>query len=127
MKAIRQRDAGIFVSWTDLDDGSPDLALRQLASQLLPVGELDALWVGQVTDIGTLRPLRPAIDVTERGLLEIIGRVLSSLTYATIPVASRNARVGGAARLYPCSYLPRLGRSAASLVADCARRGRTGR
>ena len=79
MKAIRQRDAGIFVSWTDLDDGSPDLPLRQLASQLLSAGELDALWVGQVTDIGTHRPLRPAIDATERDLLEIIGRVLSGL------------------------------------------------
>lgn len=79
MKAIRQRDAGIFVSWTDLDDGSPDLPLRQLASQLLPAGELEALWGGQVTDIGTLRPLRPSIDATERGLLEILGRVLNGL------------------------------------------------
>jgi hypothetical protein len=79
MKAIRQRDASIFVSWTDLDDGSTDLPLRKLASQLLPTGELDTLWVGQVTDIGTLRPLRPAIDATERGLLEIFGRVLSGL------------------------------------------------
>jgi hypothetical protein len=80
MKAIRQRDAGIFVSWTDLDDGSPDLPLRQLASQILAPGELDSLWAGQVTGIGTLRPLRPAIDATERGLLEVIDRILSGLT-----------------------------------------------
>jgi hypothetical protein len=79
MKAIRQREAGIFVSWTNLDDGSPDLPLRQLASELLPASALDALWVGRATDIGTYRPLRPAIDATERGLLEIINRVLSGL------------------------------------------------
>ncbi|MDA8216883.1 MAG: ATP-binding protein [Dehalococcoidales bacterium] len=79
MKAIRQRDAGIFVSWTDLDDGSPDVALRQLALQMLSPSELDAVWTGRVTDIGVHRPLRPAIDATERGLIEVIGRVLSGL------------------------------------------------
>jgi hypothetical protein len=79
MKAIRQRDAGIFVSWTDLDDGSPDVALRQLASQLLSPNELDAAWTGKVTDIGIHRSLRQAIDATERGLIEAIRRVLSGL------------------------------------------------
>lgn len=79
MKAIRQRDAGVFWPWTELDDGSPDAPLRQLASQLLSPSELDALWTGQVTASGTLRPLRPAIDATERELLEIIGGVLSGL------------------------------------------------
>ncbi|MGG5171266.1 AlbA family DNA-binding domain-containing protein [Pseudarthrobacter sp. J1738] len=79
MKAIRQRDAGIFVSWTDLDDGSPDRALHQVASQLLSRNELDDFWTGQVSDIGTLRPIRPAIDATEHGLLSIIDRVLSGL------------------------------------------------
>ncbi len=79
MKAIRQRDAGIFQSWTELDDGSPDLPLRDLASQLLAPGELDALWTGRPTNLGTSRPLRPVIDATEGGLLELIERVLSGL------------------------------------------------
>jgi hypothetical protein len=79
MKAIRQRDAGIFVSWTELDDGSPDLPLRELASQLLPADEIDALWAGQTTAIGTHRPLRPALDATEHDLLEMIRRVLNGL------------------------------------------------
>lgn len=78
-KAIRQRDADTFISWTDLDDGSPDLILRQMASQLLSREELDAVWTGQVSDFGIRRPLRPAIDATERGLLEVIDRVLSGL------------------------------------------------
>ncbi|MEV8150435.1 ATP-binding protein [Arthrobacter sp. NPDC080073] len=79
LKAIRQRDAGIFVSWTDSDDESPDLILRQMASQLLSNDEVDAVWNGQVSGIGTRRPLRPAIDATERGLLEVIEGVLSGL------------------------------------------------
>jgi hypothetical protein len=79
LKATRQRDVGIFVSWTDLDDGSPDLMLRELASQLLSPGELGDIWAGRVTSVGTFRPLRPAVDATERGLLEIVGRVLSGV------------------------------------------------
>jgi Putative DNA-binding domain len=79
MKAIRQRDAGIFVSWTVLDDGRPDLPLRQLASELLTSEEIEALWAGQATDFGTHRPLRPAIDATERDLLTAIRQILSGM------------------------------------------------
>jgi hypothetical protein len=45
-KAMRQRDAGIFVPWTELDDRSPDLPLHQLALELIPQDELDSYWVG---------------------------------------------------------------------------------
>lgn len=79
MKMIRQLEAATFGSWTDLDDGTPDLPLRQLASQLLSTDEIDALWAGQVTNLGTRRPLGPAVDATERGLLDAIKRVLSGL------------------------------------------------
>lgn len=78
-KAIRARDIGTFISWTELEDGAPDVTLRDMASQLLDPDELDALWTGQVTNIGVRRPLRPAIDATERGLLAVIDRVLSGL------------------------------------------------
>lgn len=78
-KAIRQRDTGTFISWTDLGDGSPDLTLRSMASQLLPPDELDAVWTGEATNVGIRRPLRPAIDAAERGLLVIIDRVLTGL------------------------------------------------
>jgi hypothetical protein len=77
MKAIRQRDAGIFVSWTELDNGTEDLALRQILEQLLPPTEVDALWTGRTTSVGVYRPLRPAIDATERGVLHLIRQVLS--------------------------------------------------
>lgn len=79
MKAIRQRDAGIFAAWTELDDGSPDLPLRQLALEIVPQEELDVHWAGRATGIGTLRPVRPVIDAAERGLLEAINLVLSGL------------------------------------------------
>ena len=59
MKAIRQRDAGVFVPWTELDDGSPDLPLRQLALELVPQDELDGYWTGRDTNVGTFRPVRP--------------------------------------------------------------------
>lgn len=54
MKAIRQRDAGAFVPWTELDDGSPDLPLRQLALELMPQDELDGYWTCRVTGLGAL-------------------------------------------------------------------------
>ena len=79
MKAIRQRDAGVFVPWTELDDGSPDLPLRQLALELVPQDELDGYWTGRVTNVGTLRPVRPVIDAAERGVLGAINLVLSGL------------------------------------------------
>jgi hypothetical protein len=79
MKAIRQRDASIFVSWTQLDDGSPDSYLRDLMSLLLSPGDLDILWTGTQTDIGISRPLRPALDAAERLLLTDIGRVLNGI------------------------------------------------
>jgi hypothetical protein len=79
MKAIRQRDAGVFVPWTELEDGSPDLPLHHLALELIPQDELDGYWTGQVTGIGTLRPVRPVIDAAERGVLSAINLVLSGL------------------------------------------------
>jgi hypothetical protein len=79
MKAIRQRDAGVFVSWTELDDGSPDLPLRQVAQELIPPDELDRYWTGRAAGIGTLRPVRPLIDAAERGVLSAINLVLSGL------------------------------------------------
>lgn len=79
MKAIRQRDAGVFVPWTELDDGSPDLPLRHLALELIPQDELDGYWTGQATGLGTHRPVRPVIDAAERGVLSAINLVLSGL------------------------------------------------
>jgi hypothetical protein len=79
MKAIRQRDAGIFVPWTELDNGSPDLTLRQLALELIPQDELDGYWAGRAIGVGTLRPVRPVIDAAERGVLSAINLVLSGL------------------------------------------------
>ncbi|MEU6172745.1 ATP-binding protein [Streptantibioticus parmotrematis] len=79
MKAIRQRDAGVFVPWTELDDGSPDLPLRQLALELIPQGELDGYWAGRDTGAGILRPVRPVIDAAERGVLSTIDLVLNGL------------------------------------------------
>jgi hypothetical protein len=79
MKAIRQRDAGVFVSWTELDNGSPDLPLHQVARELVPQDELDGYWTGQAAGIGTRRPLRPLIDAAERGVLSAIKLVLNGL------------------------------------------------
>jgi hypothetical protein len=79
MKAIRQRDAGVFVPWTELEDGSPDLPLRHLALELVPQDELDGYWAGQATGFGTHRPVRPVIDAAERGVLSAINLVLSGL------------------------------------------------
>lgn len=79
MKAIQQRDAGVFMPWTELDNGSPDLPLRQVARELIPQDELDGYWAGEATGIGTRRPLRPLIDAAERGVLSAINLVLSGL------------------------------------------------
>jgi hypothetical protein len=79
MKAIRQRDASVFVPWTELDNGSPDLPLRHLTLELIPQSELDGYWAGLVTGSGTLRPVRPVIDAAERGVLSAINLVLSGL------------------------------------------------
>lgn len=79
MKAIAQRDKGIFRAWTQLDDGRRDSPLVQIASQILTESEIQQLWAGQQTDIGTWRPLRPAIDASERSVLEAIRRVLAGL------------------------------------------------
>lgn len=79
MKAIRQRDAGVFVPWTELENGSPDLPLRHLALELVPQGELDGYWAGRATGFGAHRPVRPVIDAAERGVLSAINLVLSGL------------------------------------------------
>jgi len=77
MKAIRQRDAGVFVPWTELENGSPDLPLRHLALELVPQDELDGYWAGRAIGFGTHRPVRPVIDAAERGVLSVINLVLS--------------------------------------------------
>jgi hypothetical protein len=79
MKAIRQRDTGVFVPWTELENGSPDLPLRHLALELLPQDELDGYWTGRATGFGAHRPVRPVIDAAERGVLTAINLVLSGL------------------------------------------------
>jgi hypothetical protein len=79
MKAIQQRDAGIFVPWTEMENGSPDLPLRHLALELIAQDELDGYWTGLVTGVGTLRPVRPVIDAAERDVLSAINLVLSGL------------------------------------------------
>jgi hypothetical protein len=78
MKAIRQRDVGVFCHGLSLKTG-PDLPLRQLALELISQRELDGCWSGQVTGLGTLRPVRPVIDVAERGVLSAINLVLNGL------------------------------------------------
>jgi hypothetical protein len=80
MKAIRQRDRGEFRAWTQLDDGSPDDALMQLATQLVSDEEVQQLWAGRHTNLGTLRALRPAIDATEQVVLDAIKKVLAGLS-----------------------------------------------
>ena len=79
MKAIEQRDAGHFLPWTEIKDGSPDEHLRQLAQRLIPQDELDGHWAGSTTSIGTHRPVRPLVDAAERGVLSAIRFVLSGL------------------------------------------------
>jgi hypothetical protein len=49
MKVVRQVAAGIFRPWTELDDGAPDLPLRDLASQILSAEEIEAYWAGDLT------------------------------------------------------------------------------
>lgn len=78
-KAIEQRDAGVFMPWTELNNGSPDKPLRQLALALVPEDELDGYWTGRTTNIGMYRPVRPIIDAAERGVLNAIKLVLSGL------------------------------------------------
>jgi hypothetical protein len=79
LKAIWQRDAGVFLPWTELQNGSPDLALQHLALVLIPQDELNGYWTGQPTGDGTHRPVRPVIDAAERGVLKSINLVLSGL------------------------------------------------
>jgi Putative DNA-binding domain len=79
-KAIRKRETGRFASWTDLESGSPDQMLRQMASELIEQNELDTLWAGQVADDGTRRrPVRPLFDASERGVLATIDQVLRGM------------------------------------------------
>lgn len=79
VKAVRQVTAGVFRPWTELDDGEPDAPLRDLASQVLPAGDIESCWKGRTTPLGVCRPLRPVIDLVERGLLELIRRVLAGV------------------------------------------------
>jgi hypothetical protein len=79
MKAIQQRDAGVFRPWTEKSDGSPDLPLQSLALELIPGDELADYWSGRDVGFGTFRPVRPVLDAAERGLLTAIRLVLSGL------------------------------------------------
>jgi len=76
---VRQVTAGVFRPWSDLDDGTPDAPLRELASQILSAAEIEAHWAGRATSVGIYRPLKPVIDLAERGLLDLIRGVLSGL------------------------------------------------
>jgi hypothetical protein len=100
LKVIRQVATGVFRPWSELDDGAPDLPLRDLASRILSAEEIEALWAGRVTSLGVYRPLKPVVDVAERGLLDLIRVVLSGLA----------RRVIGGSRLTPRRNLtPRPG------------------
>ncbi|WP_082115231.1 ATP-binding protein [Lentzea aerocolonigenes] len=79
VRAMERRDAGVFLPWTELDNGSPDQYLRQLALELIPQDELDGYWTGRATDLGTYRPVRQVIDAAERAVLSTIRLVLSGL------------------------------------------------
>jgi hypothetical protein len=74
LKVVRQIRAGVFRSWTERDDGSPDQYLYEIASRLLAAPELPAIWTG-----GTFRPVRPALDASERDICAAIRDVLSGL------------------------------------------------
>ena len=80
LKVIRQVASGSFRSWTELDDGAPDLPLRELASQIMSAEEIETNWLGRTTtSLGVYRPLKPVVDLAERGLLDLIREVLSGL------------------------------------------------
>jgi hypothetical protein len=79
MKVMRQIAAGVFRSWSELDDGTPDWPLRDLASQSLSAEEIEVHWAGRANSLGVHRPLKPVVDLTERGLLNLIRGVLSGL------------------------------------------------
>lgn len=79
LKVVRQVAGGTFRPWNELDDGAPDLPLGDLASQILSSEEIEAYWAGRVTSLGVYRPLRPVVDLMERGLLDVIRGVLSGL------------------------------------------------
>ena len=79
LKAVRQVAAGVFRSWSELDDGAPDAPLRDLAHEILSTDEIESHWAGRATSLGVYRPLKPVIDLVERGLLELIRGVLSGL------------------------------------------------
>jgi hypothetical protein len=80
MKAIENRENGVFVAWNVLKDGSPDDALRTIATELVPTQELDQIWQGSTTKNGTWRPLSPLIDASEGVLLASIRAVLNGLS-----------------------------------------------
>ena len=79
LKVVRQVAVGVFRPWSELDDGAPDTPLRDLASQILSDEEIEAHWAGQATSLGVYRPLRPVVDLAERGLLDLIRGVLRGL------------------------------------------------
>lgn len=79
MKVVRQISAGVFRSWSELDDGAPDAPLRDLASQIFSADEVDLHWSGRTSSLGVYRPLKPVLDLAEQGLLNLIRAVLSGL------------------------------------------------
>jgi hypothetical protein len=79
LKVMRQRDAKKLTSWTELEGGAPDLALRQMALKLVPQDELDHYWPSQAVGSATIRPVRPVLDAAEQGILGAIDLVLHGL------------------------------------------------
>jgi hypothetical protein len=78
-KAIQNRDERTFQAWTVVKDGSQDDALVTLAAEILPAAEIERLWAGSQTELGTWRPLAPLFDAAEATLLASIRQVLSGL------------------------------------------------
>lgn len=79
MKVIREREAGVFLPWTMRENGEEDQPLYQMGLQLIAKDELDALWTGRTSNIGTWRPLRPVTDAAESNLLAMVRQVLSGM------------------------------------------------
>lgn len=77
MKAIEQRDEGVFLPWTLVRNGDDDVHLQRLALRLIPEPELHSYWTGHPTNVGVFRPLQPVIDAAEREILTEMKLVLS--------------------------------------------------
>lgn len=75
LKVLRQLRAGVFKSWTELDNGAPDTYLYEIASRLVEAAELQPIWSAT-----SFRPIRPVLDAVERDISAAIRSVLGGLT-----------------------------------------------